>query len=123
MDPERRNRALKLDILGAMAYGSVLQVGLMVPFAAIIIVFTELDPFFYILEEIFSPYYRSLWVIIADPLGRIVLVYFILSELVRTAYIGLVVLIGSIFLVISIERCLLRIGRLDCLNFYIRFNF
>lgn len=113
----------QLDHLGVLALPGVILISVLPPFVSIIAVMTDLDPFYYVLYEFLShPYYRSVKVILVEPLARMIAVYFLLSEILRTAYITLVVIIATIYMFISIESSLqrVRVVGTNCLTAYVR---
>lgn len=120
----RAKPRLKTDFVGIVAMVGVLMTGFLTPFATTVGVITKLDPIHYVFEEFLlpDPYYRSMSVILAEPLVRILLVYFILMEIFRTMSICLVLVVGILFIIISVEQRLQKASctTLSCLDLYIR---
>ncbi len=86
---------------------------------AIIGVVTNIDPFYFISEQVFlcNPYYRSTEAIVLVPLVRMILTYFCVIEFLRFAVVAAFVIVITIFVMVSVatklahmylEKCLLH---------------
>lgn len=117
-EEERDNETLRFDTLGVILSLFLLFL-VSLPLITPIVIFTRIDPFYYVLEQLFPhPYDRPIPFILTGPLIRLVLTWVSLTEFLRCLSVGLTGAILFCFASYSALKSLVFLGDRDAHHFY-----
>lgn len=118
----RQRKSIEKDTLGLLLNCLVVLAGVFpLPFVFVAVA-TNLDPFYYVIEQNFMPhpYYRTTGMIMLIPLLRLFLGYFCVVEFLRFGTIGVFIIVVIVFVIVSISKKLTHVFYEECLFLYVQ---